>query len=213
MSDDNNNAIIKDLIGALTSNTAELNTLKRQVAAQGDILNEVRRHGESVKQSVDWTNLGEDVYEGVAEATTAKINETVGAAVKIMVRAEALTAASDAQSSAVEDLKSALTVTLREKEAANRATDRLHSAAEALGATYQGGFIRMLLVGALTASLGLFGGYFYAKDSLERLWMAQLGDRLKGPNGEENCGYAKGDIQSASNGNPACIFWLATDQE
>jgi hypothetical protein len=211
MSDDN--AIIQDLIGALSSNTVELNNLTRQVAAQGDTLNEVKRHSESVKKSVDWTNLGDDVYEGVAAATTAKIEETLDASAKIVAQAEALGTASIDQSSAVEDLRNALKTTSEEKREATRATERLHSAAEALMATHRGGFARMLLVGALTASLGLFGGYFYAKDSLERLWMAELGDRLRGPNGEENCGYAKGDIQSASNGNPACIFWLGLDQE
>ena len=211
MSDDN--AIIQDLIGALSSNTVELNNLTRQVAAQGDTLNEVKRHSEGVKKSVDWANLGEDVYEGVAAATIAKIEETTGASAKIVAQANALATASHEQRSAVDELKTALKTTHQEKEEATRATKRLHSAAEALMATQRGGFVRMMLVGALTASLGLFGGYFYAKDSLERLWMAELGDRLRGPNGEENCGYAKGDIQSASNGNPACIFWLAAGQE
>lgn len=211
MSDDN--AIIQDLIGALSSNTVELNNLTRQVAAQGDTLNEVKRHSESVKKSVDWANLGDDVYEGVSAATIAKIEETTGASAIIIKHANDLAAASHEQQCAVDELKRALDTTHREKEEATRATQRLHSAAEALMATHRGGFARMLLVGALTASLGLFGGYFYAKDSLERLWMAELGDRLRGPNGEENCGYAKGDMQNASNGNPACIFWLGLDQE
>lgn len=166
MSDDN--AIIQDLIGALSSNTVELNNLTRQVAAQGDTLNEVKRHSESVKKSVDWANLGDDVYEGVAAATTAKIDETLDASAKIVAQADALSTASIDQRSAVDDLRNALKTTSEEKREATRATERLHSAAEALGGTYRGGFVRMLLVGALTASLGLFGGYWWAKETFGR---------------------------------------------
>lgn len=213
----NDNAIIKELAGALTSNTVELNNLTRQVAAQADTLNEVKRHSESVKKSVDWKNLGHDVYEGVALATLTKIEETTGASAKIVEQADALGTASREQSNALQDvmrkLETALRTTSAEKAEAARATESLHRAAKELGTTYQSGFVKMALTAALTASLGLFGGYWWAKSTVQKEGFAETGARLRFSNGETYCADMGGTVIQADNNGTYCATWIKRPDE
>ena len=207
------NEIIKDLIGALSSNTIELNNLTRQVATQGDTLNEVKRHSESVKKSVNWANLGDDVYEGVAAANIAKIEETTGASATVIEQAKDLAAASREQQHAVDELKSALKTTSEEKRAATHATERLHRAAEMLMATHKGAFVRMALVATLTASLGLFGGYWWAKGNVRKEGLAEVGQLLGSSNGQSYCADMSGTVLQADNNGIYCASWIKRPKE
>lgn len=209
----NDNEVLENLIGALSSNTTELNNLIRQVAAQADTLNEVKRHSESVKKSVDWANLGDDVYEGVAEATTAKIEETVGASAKIVAAAQTLGNVSRDQQEAVQELRSAITASYEESSKAAHATNRLNKAAEDLRATYRGEFARMALVAALTASLSIFGGYWWAKSNVRKDRLADIATILRSSNGETYCADMGGSVLQIDNGGSYCATWIKTPEE
>ena len=71
----------------------------------------------------------------------------------------------------------------------------------------------MVLVGALIAPLGLFGGYFYAKDVIVKSWHSELGADLIGDKAKDYCRYANGNWQISESGKAACVFWKTPDPE
>jgi hypothetical protein len=214
MSDDKTlEGILERLVRTITQNNSELAALKTQTASYESILNEVREHNRMVKESVDWGNLGDDVFKGVASATISKIDETTGAAAKIVQNAKALEEVGGKQFNALEAINITLKGVGERQTNTDAAIMRVNMAADKFRARSIGMVGWMVLAGLITASLGLFGGYFYAMDVTVKAWHSELGADLIGDKAKDYCRYADGKWQVSENGNPACVFWKTPDPE
>lgn len=202
------NKIIEELTGALTSNTAELNALKGQVASQQDLLNEVRTHNQNVAKSVDWGNLGEDVFKGVASATTSKIEEATHMSREFSQNAGLLTDAGKKQLELAKSLSSGIRDLNEKNRQIGEALESLRRGLKGVSGAVGAKLTHMLLTGALTASVGLFGGYWWAKGNIEKMSFVELGEDITGPYGADYCGYASGEMKTDHRGGTACFFWV-----
>jgi len=169
------------LLEAMAENTTTLIDVHKQAAATSASTKDARTYVQTIAKQTDWETNGKDI----AAVLSMSLEEDH----------DALHAASDA---AIE--MRGLSVELTRKadraaEAQMEGASKLHAAAQRLSEAQErleaGKWRRlggMALIGVLTASLGLFGGYWWAKGNLRKERLAEVGELLKSPSGAEFCG-------------------------
>jgi type VI protein secretion system component VasK len=133
-------------------------------------------------------------------------------------------AALNAAGEAAREMRSkSVEITHKVGEAAKAQKDAslaFHSAAERLlgvmEAHEQGKWRRMgmmALVVALTAALGLFGGYWWAKGNIQKARLAEVGELLRSSSGEDFCGDMSSTVIEADNNGVYCASWIKLPTE
>lgn len=203
--------ILEELVHATASQNAELNELTTQVARQGDVVNEIRRHGQSVAKSVSWDNLGDHVYRGVAKGVETKIEHVTSQNERMDKLAKAMLMAVEAQDQVIRDLLHAGN-DLRDKSAwAERAARGLETASEDIRKANRGKIATAIAVGVLCAVLGSAIGYFAASPINTYMVLKETGERIRAdasdPIAINDCITLSGEITSNKAGKPVCAIW------
>ncbi|WP_373486536.1 hypothetical protein [Blastomonas sp.] len=98
-------------------------------------------------------------------------------------------------------------------KAFSAASDRLLRVIEAHQAGKWRRMGMMALVAALTASLGLFGGYWWAKGNIRTERLAEVGELLRSSSGEDFCGDMSATNSMPDNNGVYCASWIKLPTE
>lgn len=201
-----NDQMLEALVSVTAENTTTLINVQKQAAATAASVKDARTYIARVAANTDW------------EANGHRIAAVMEAAIK--EDRAALTASANA----ARDMK-AMSVGITHKvdaaaDAQREASNTFHSAAERLlrvmEAHEQGKWRRMgmmALVAALTAALGLFGGYWWAKGNIQKARLAEVGELLRSSSGEDFCGDMSGTVLEADNNGVYCASWIKQPTE
>ena len=194
------------LLEAMAENTTTLIDVQKQAAATSASAKDSRTYVQNIARQTDWASNG----KAIAIILTEALEEDH----------EALHAARDA-SKEMRGLSVELTrKTDRAAEAQMEGASKLHAAAQRLSEAQErleaGKWRRlggMALIGGLTASLGLFGGYWWAKGNLRKERLAEVGELLKSPSGEDFCSDMGSTVLESDNNGIYCASWIKRPTE
>ena len=198
--------MLEALVSVTAENTTTLIDVQHQAAATAASVKYARTYMATGVKNTDWETNGKKI-SAILDKAMREDRAALNAAGE---------AAREMRSKSVE-------ITHKVGEAAKAQKDAslaFHSAAERLlgvmEAHQEGKWRRMgmmALVGALTASLGLFGGYWWAKANIRKERLAEVGELLRSSSGEDFCGDMSGTVLEADNNGVYCASWIKQPTE
>jgi hypothetical protein len=198
--------MLEALVSVTAENTTTLIDVQHQAAATAASVKDARTYMATVVKNTDWETNGKKI-SAILDKALREDRAALNAAGE---------AAREMRSKSVE-------ITHKVGEAATAQKDAsiaFHSAAERLlgvmEAHEQGEWRRMgmmALVATLTAALGLFGGYWWAKGNIQKARLAEVGELLRSSSGEDFCGNMSGTVIEADNNGVYCASWIKQPTE
>ena len=198
--------MLEALVSVTAENTTTLIDVQHQAAATAASVKDARTYMATVVKNTDWETNGKKI-SAILDKAMREDRSALNAAGE---------AAREMRSKSVE-----ITHTVGEAAKAQKdASLAFHSAAERLlgvmEAHEQGKWRRVgmiALVGALTASLGLFGGYWWAKANIRKERLAEVGELLRSSSGEDFCRDMNSTVLEADNNGVYCASWIKQPTE
>ncbi len=198
--------MLEALVSVTAENTTTLIDVQHQAAATAASVKDARTYMATVVKNTDWETNGKKI-SAILDKAMREDRAALNAAGE---------AAREMRSKSVE-----ITHTVGEAAKAQKdASIAFHSAAERLlgvmEAHQEGKWRRMgtiALVAALTAALGLFGGYWWAKANIRKERLAEVGELLRSSGGEDFCGDMNSTVLEADNNGIYCASWIKLPTE
>lgn len=198
--------MLEALVSVTAENTTTLIDVQHQAAATAASVKDARTYIATVVKNTDWETNGKKIAAILEKA----------------VREDR--AALHAAGEAAREMELLSKQTILETKIATKTQEQvsiaLHGAVEGLlrlrKAHEQGWWRRlavMALIGALMASLGLFGGYWWAKGNIRKEGLAEVGQLLQSSSGENFCGYMGSTVLEAKNDGLYCASWIRRPSE
>lgn len=203
--------VLEELVSTTAIQNAELEALKAQVAAQTDKLAEVKRHGEAVRKSVSWDNLGERVFEGVAGAVLHKIEDVTKSARSLVSQAESLKTTIITQKETNLRLQSAGQSLKQGVSDVEMASQNVRRASEGVAEARKRDWLHSAVLCAITACMALFGGYWWASAHNTKMSYVEMRTEMTTSYGEDYCGYAGGQVMQYGTNGTYCAVLMQKD--
>ena len=198
--------MLEALVSVTAENTTTLLNVEHQAAVTAASVKDACTYMATVVKNTDWETNGKKI-SAILDKAMREDRAALNAAAK---------AADDMQT---------MSVGISHKvdaaaDAQQKASLAFHSASERLlrvmEAHEQGKWRRMgmlALVAALTAALGLFGGYWWANGNIQKARLAEVGELLRSSSGEDFCGDMSGTVLEADNNGVYCASWIKQPTE
>ncbi|MBU1837941.1 MAG: hypothetical protein KJ834_18125 [Alphaproteobacteria bacterium] len=198
--------MLEALVSVTAENTTTLLNVEHQAAVTAASVKDARTYMATVVKNTDWETNGKKIA-AILDKAMREDRAALNAAAK---------AADDMQTMSVgisHKVDAAADAQQKASLAFHTASERLLSIMEA---HEQGKWRRMgmmALVAALTAALGLFGGYWWANGNIQKARLAEVGELLRSSGGEDFCGDMSGTVLEADNNGVYCASWIKQPTE
>ena len=203
--------VLEELVSTTAIQNAELEALKAQVAAQTDKLAEVKRHGEAVRKSVSWDNLGERVFEGVSGAVLHKIENVTQSSRKLTVHSESIRTTMQVQKETSLRLQNAANAMIKGAKEIDRSAASVLRASEGVAEARKRDWMHSAALCAVTACMALFGGYWWSSAHNTKMSYVEMQKELTTSYGEDYCGYAGGQVMQYGTNGTYCAVLMQKD--
>ena len=198
--------MMEELVSVTAENTTTLIDVQKQAASTAASVKDARTYIAKVAANTDWETNGKKIAAILDKAMRedrAALNAAGEAAREMRSKSVEIT---DKVNAAAEAQKTG-------SLAFHAAAERLLSVMEAHEQGKWRKLGMMALVAALTASLGLFGGYWWAKANIRKERLAEVGELLRSSSGEDFCGDMNSTVLEADNNGIYCASWIRLPTE